>query len=257
MLGFRNIFEESLIKIEFVSNDFKLNQYSISFIWFEPYNRFEIRIKPEHIKQFGIIDICIYGDDLLISSSRITIAIGNESKNKSFFDAPFISEVFASYAREDYQFVNHMKSRYKALGIYMFKDIQDMRAGVNWEENLLLQIEKSNLFQLFWSEYSRDSKYVKFEYEKALELIFQGRKNINFIRPFCWKKPIPKIPKKLSHINFYFLNQAVEEVDKFEIEDEYIDKETNKAEQTTDLFPNSHTSPHFINFDLQVEGKLK
>lgn len=248
-----NILEKSPIKILFESSDFILSQKSIDFIWYEPINQFQVRFKAIENKIFGIIDLNIFSDDLLISYSRITIGIGKGSIQKTEINIPIISEVFASYSRQDIDIVKHFKSRYKALGIYMFIDLEDIRAGSNWENDLIERIMKSDVLQLFWSNNSKKSKYVKFEYEKGLDLILSNLKGYNFIRPIFWEKPIPKIPENLSHINFYFLKEEVEENIKIEQDIFFTQNEKIISDNTLNL---QETSLESLNFEINIDKHI-
>lgn len=232
------IYEEAKIKITLNSEEFIISQSHIEFIWFEPLNYFEIRFKVEKNTNIGSIDINIYSEDLIISYFRMTIGIGEESRKSNILEISMLSRVFASYSRKDYEFVNRMKSRYMGLGIYMFIDIQDLHSGEEWEKKLAKEIMVSDLFQLFWSIDAKKSKYVRLEYEQAIKLISNDLKSNGFIKPIYWESPPPKIPEKLSHLNFYYMRNYMEEEIKIETENKLSNltgtsnkKEINKKQE--------------------------
>ncbi|NTW84016.1 MAG: TIR domain-containing protein [Chlorobiaceae bacterium] len=86
-------------------------------------------------------------------------------------DAAWYESIFASYAREDSELVKHLKECYEALGMHMFVDLVDLLSGVEREKALVDKIDKSDLFQLFWSENARKSKYVTIEWKHALRVV--------------------------------------------------------------------------------------
>jgi hypothetical protein len=61
-------------------------------------------------------------------------------------------------------------------------------------------IDTSDIFQLFWSDRSANSFYVRQECEYAL----QHYKYKDFIRPVYWEKPMRPPPPELSQLHFFF-----------------------------------------------------
>jgi hypothetical protein len=116
------------------------------------------------------------------------------------------SSVFASYAHNDDQVVRAFAEAYRALGIEVLVDRASLRAGWDWEEELLRLIEEADLFQLFWSEAASRSPHVAEEWRHALSL--QGQKGERFIRPLYWTSPWPPPPAQLAHLHFASLDLA-------------------------------------------------
>ncbi|MEO0599440.1 MAG: toll/interleukin-1 receptor domain-containing protein, partial [Chloroflexota bacterium] len=78
--------------------------------------------------------------------------------------------------------------------------------------DLARAIDEAEIFQLFWSDNSADSKYCRFEWEYAMEHKCPDNKCESFIRPVYWRKPMPKPPKELMHLNFKFVNFNEEQI---------------------------------------------
>jgi hypothetical protein len=197
------------IKVIFSSDVFEINPEKIYIKWFEEFYKLPFRIRCIHNatnRTHGIIDVDIFADDLPIASLQLSIAISDTVKaaNTVSSDAQWIEEIFASYARGDLKIVKHLKERYKALGIYMFVDLDDLRSGAMWQRILFEKIESSDLFQLFWSNSAKKSKSVEIEWRKALELSLI--KGARFIRPLFWETPMPLVPHELSGLHFYKLD---------------------------------------------------
>jgi hypothetical protein len=130
--------------------------------------------------------------------SRVWKVPYNTGGSRIVSSSDVFRRVFASYARKDIEVVKIYESFANAIGqIECRWDLKILQAGDHWEESLLKEIEAADSFQLFWSKYAKKSKNVRKEWSYALEL-----KRDPFIRPVYWNDPIPKPPKKLSHIHF-------------------------------------------------------
>ncbi len=138
----------------------------------------------------------------------ITIGEGPGSGSAEFrtTSAGMIRDVFGSYAREDAAIVARLRAAYRALGIHLFVDTQDIDTGQPWRRYLRERIERSDLFQLFWSSAAAGSAEVEREWRQALEIGEICSPGTNFIRPVYWKKPPPTPPPDLAHLNFWYLD---------------------------------------------------
>ncbi|NTW82585.1 MAG: toll/interleukin-1 receptor domain-containing protein [Chlorobiaceae bacterium] len=202
------------VKISLESTTLRINPSELTINWYEPYNRLSFRVCPIDDNKDGYsasLDVDVFADDLPAASMRLSIAVNSEAPTEhvsaASSDATWYEKVFASYAREDLELVKHLKERYEALGMHMFIDLDDLLSGVEWEKALADKIDKSDLFQLFWSKNARKAKYVTIEWKHALRAskIKGGR----FIRPVYWDDKIPKVPKALADINFRKIKIAV------------------------------------------------
>jgi len=195
------------IRIILQSESLLTNPSEVTINWYEPYNRLPFRISPKDDNKDGYsasLDLDVIVDDLPVASLRLSIAVKTnvpvEHTKPAATDAAWYEDIFASYAREDLELVKHLKERYEALGLYMFIDLDDLRAGESWQDALFNKIDESDLFQLFWSEHARESKFVTVEWKHALSA--REVKGRRFIRPVFWKEPIPEVPEELAEINF-------------------------------------------------------
>ena len=116
-----------------------------------------------------------------------------------------IREVFGSYAHEDADIVGRFRAVYRALGIHLFVDKLDIDGGQLWKRYLELQIEKSDLFQLFWSAASAASRAVEYEWQHALKIAGK-RSPAVFLRPVYWREPHPAPPQPLAEIHFRYFD---------------------------------------------------
>lgn len=83
-------------------------------------------------------------------------------------DAKRYSFVFISYASADRSEVLDRVQMLEAVGIKYFQDLLSLDPGDRWEKKLYENIDKCDLFLLFWSQHAKDSKWVIKEAEYAL-----------------------------------------------------------------------------------------
>lgn len=112
--------------------------------------------------------------------------------------------IFCSYSHDDTAIVERVEAAYKALGIDYLRDVTTLRAGHSWNDELINLIERADIFQLFWSDHAKDSKFVAQEWQHALALIAARQKDEHFIRPVRWQEPMPDPPSELAHIHFAY-----------------------------------------------------
>ena len=122
--------------------------------------------------------------------AELVASHGTESLNRK-------PSVFVSYSSEDKAKVIVSLNAISATqpNLEIFRDEDSLRAGTEWKSELAEAIRTRDLFYLFWSEYSKASVNVQWEWEQAIE----HRKRIV---PISLVKPIPDPPKELGHIHF-------------------------------------------------------
>ena len=100
-------------------------------------------------------------------------------------------KIFASYSHKDLPIVEQFKAYADALGDDFIRDWTHLRSGEVWSEELRVLITQADVFQLFWSQNSMQSAFVREEWEYALTL-----KRLSFIRPMYWEEPMPEQPER-------------------------------------------------------------
>jgi hypothetical protein len=114
-------------------------------------------------------------------------------------------KIFVSYSRKDSEVVHRYKLAQLACGNDVFLDVDNLRAGENWQAALAEAIDASNFVQLFWSEHSASSKYCLYELDYALKTRSSAESVAGFIRPVYWQKPMPNPPDALGTLNFKYV----------------------------------------------------
>jgi len=117
--------------------------------------------------------------------------------------------VFVSYATEERRIVERVTRTYRELGIAVLIDHAFLHAGDMTGEVLRRQIERADVFQLFWSTRSSQKPWVEREWRHALTLTGPaGRKGARFIRPLVWERRPPAWPPELAALQFSRLELA-------------------------------------------------
>ncbi len=147
----------------------------------------------------GFIDISAAG--LLLAQIPVSIQVEAGEARIERRSADMISRVFASYSHKDELIVRACKEAYRALGIQLFIDKDEILGGQLWRDVLRRSIGNHDLFQLFWSQSAADSDEVGNEWKLAKE-IAPTRSN-DFIRPVYWtEEPKPQPPQELADLHF-------------------------------------------------------
>lgn len=110
-----------------------------------------------------------------------------------------------SYSRKDTEVARTYKMAQTALGNEVFLDVDNLRAGENWQAALASAIDNADIFQLFWPEHLAASNYCQYEWAYAVSFKCPHDKCRDFIRPVYWKEPLPPPPEEFSHLNFKFV----------------------------------------------------
>jgi hypothetical protein len=195
----------------------EFNPPSLSLHWNEDMERagFRFRASADLIGEPCFGEMSIYVGPLEIACLRFAIHVidpasvkeGRPSKTH-VVTARQYRHIFASYSHRDTPIVQTCVAAAKAVGDTVLIDLETLRAGEVWDKALERMIEQADVFQLFWSENAKNSKYVRKEWTYALEHS-HGKgtgeaPGAGFIRPVYWQKPLPTPPRKLKHLHFKY-----------------------------------------------------
>ncbi len=76
-------------------------------------------------------------------------------------------DVFFSYSRADTERVAPLRDALRGMGYRVFFDTQSIDPGEQWKTRLERSIQSSRTLVLCWSEHTRGSDYIAFEYSRA------------------------------------------------------------------------------------------
>src|SRR6516162_4646718 len=110
---------------------------------------------------------------------------------------------FISYASADRPEVLKRVQVIRQLGINIFQDILSLDPGNRWKLRLFEEINRCDVFMLFWSRKARASKWVLREVSYALKQQTRSPNKLPDIKPVILEgPPPPRPPKSLQHIHF-------------------------------------------------------
>ncbi len=195
---------------------------SRSFDWHDEvhYEQFIARAGPETLGSVLRGQITFFVGALILAEVNVRVQItqtllqrsGSEQNLKS--QAKPYRNIFASYSHNDTAIVEHLEKMAAVYGDRYLRDIHNLRSGENWNAGLMAMIEQADVFQVFWSNNSMHSPYVRQEWEYALRL-----NRPNFVRPTYWESPFPEDkprglpPASLRSLHFQML--PIEVVSRF------------------------------------------
>jgi TIR domain-containing protein len=118
-------------------------------------------------------------------------------------DAKRYRYAFMSYSSADRVEVLKNARLLRALGIDFFQDLLSLEAGQQFEPMLFSEIDKCDLFLLFWSKTAAASDWVIRETEHALERQAASREEAPEIKPIILDgPPVPLPPPSLGRLHF-------------------------------------------------------
>jgi hypothetical protein len=183
----------------------RFNPESLETAWYEDIQTHEFRVSADRpgVQSLGAVDVLVDGQ--MIGAIPMALRVRGPADPVSD-DGPEIGQasmferVFASYSHADKDIVDACARVYSALGIYVYIDHQLLRSGQHWRKTLKEHIERSDVFQLFWSTTASASPEVRVEWEQALAL--RSRKGEWFVRPLYWEVDLPEPPPELQQLHF-------------------------------------------------------
>ena len=152
----------------------------------------------------GTIDI--FKENLFIGQIPLSITVSSEGEPTKIakVGSRKFESAFLSYSYSDEALVLDFKEAYRSIGIEVFTASGNIHSG-KWEKLIDRLIEKSDVFQLYWSKTSRKSEGVTKEWKHALKFIDQ--RGEHFIRGCYWETPMPKLPIELSQFHLHRINE--------------------------------------------------
>lgn len=138
-------------------------------------------------------------DGIIIARLRLELEITAKPRKKGLTTATTepAHTAFASYSSADRNRVLDRVAAVRiAAGLDIFLDCLDLRPSEEWKPQLDEEIIKRDIFLLFWSEHAKESKWVTWEWQTALQ--DKGKDHMQ-IHPL---EPDVKPPEELSDLHF-------------------------------------------------------
>lgn len=184
----------------------QFNPPQITIGFFEDWHRLEFKFRalpdtPVDQAVNGSLNFTVEGVIVADIPLSVFISATAESMTMTTMTQKLYKAIFCSYSRRDTAIIERVEKAYRALGFDFLRDVQTLKSGQDWDDQLYALIDQADIFQLFWSHTARESEWVEREWRYALGL---DRDALNFIRPVYWQQPIPPVPVELGHIHFAY-----------------------------------------------------
>jgi len=189
------------------------NPEQVSLKWMEDFHRADFRFKADKSLSGdaakGSIDI--YVGPLIIGTLKFAMLFNDEEAqpvpdHEEHATMYGKDDVFISYSRKDTEVARTFKTVLEGSGFDVFLDVDDIRSGQFWGDELKRRIKRAKIFQIFWSSNYSQSENCKQEWEYALK----QNKDEGYIRPVFWQKPLtPNPPEELNKFNFKYVELKV------------------------------------------------
>lgn len=159
---------------------------------------FEVRIPEDFGDAAVLLSLRVLRDAVPIGQLRFTVSVTTAltapRPEPAGETAKRYRRAFLSYASVDRVEVIKRAQALRVAKIKFFNDLLSLEPGEEWEARLYQEIERSDLFLLFWSGAARDSAWVKKEIDHALTCAGQRRDGSPEILPVLLEGPPPPPP---------------------------------------------------------------
>jgi hypothetical protein len=116
--------------------------------------------------------------------------------------APRYRRAFLSYASPDRAEVLKRAQALRAAGVDFFNDLLSLEPGERWEQRLYGEIDRCDVFLLFWSRAARESQWVRKEIEHARDAARVTGRPAEILPIILEGPPPPPPPDALADLHF-------------------------------------------------------
>ena len=116
--------------------------------------------------------------------------------------APRYRRAFLSYASPDRAEVLKRAQALRAAGVDFFNDLLSLEPGERWEQRLYGEIDRCDVFLLFWSRAARESQWVRKEIEHARDEARVTGRPTEILPNILEGPPPPPPPDALADLHF-------------------------------------------------------
>jgi hypothetical protein len=112
----------------------------------------------------------VYSGDAVVTDLKMLLRVGDPQPQEVACEKCALRSAFISYASADRaQVVSRIQGiQLAAPDLDLFFDVENLQRGEHWEPRLYKEIEKRDLFYLFWSKNAAASPWVAKELQYAL-----------------------------------------------------------------------------------------
>ena len=152
-----------------------------------------------------LVEVNVFVDRTCIGHLPIDLPVGREAPatRTAAVRLRRPQRVFMSYNHEDLPQVIHVARALRRFGIEPFMDRLSIEGGEQWRPRLERELERCDVFMLFWSASAAKSAWVVREARRALELNGASpRRRPRIVTHLLGPPPPPEPPAGLEHLHF-------------------------------------------------------
>jgi hypothetical protein len=171
--------------------------------------QFLLSVPAEFAGRTAFVRATIMVDTIPVGSLRFAIKAVAGTQPAARYDIPPLAvknyrRAFLSYASADRAEVLKRAQALRAAGISFFQDILNLEPGDRYERELFAEIDRCDLFLLFWSSHAAKSEWVQREAAYALKRQqMTTPEETPAITPVILEgPPVPLPPESLKHLHF-------------------------------------------------------
>jgi len=116
--------------------------------------------------------------------------------------APRYRRAFLSYASSDRAEVLKRAQALRAAGVDFFNDLLSLEPGERWERRLYEEIDRCDVFLLFWSQAAKESQWVRREIDRARDAARDSGRPAEILPIILEGPPPPTPPESLASLHF-------------------------------------------------------
>lgn len=200
--GFFEVMANTTVKIVLTSRDAEIIEGEDEKEWFGKHQRFSFvaSIPEDYAKKKLLFTAYVYFNGALATKLNILADCVDGSFGEIEVERNDIKTAFISYASQDRNTVSMIVQGLKMArpDLNVFFDVESLRCGERWEDQLKTRIDTCDVLYLCWSRNAKASKWVDFEWRYAYE-----RKGVECIEPIPLEEPsLCEPPSELSEKHF-------------------------------------------------------
>lgn len=200
--GYHNVFRNSHVRVVMSSPDVEIIDGESEQIWHGKYLSFQFTasVPSDYRKEQLLFSATVYVNGIIATKLMLTLDRDGKPRRNVSVSRDDVLSAFVSYASQDRNRVaSIIQGMQKARpDMDIFFDIESLRSGQKWEDELKREIEARDVLFLCWSKFARESKWVDMEWRYAFE-----NKGEDSIEPIPIDSPdVCPPPAELSNKHF-------------------------------------------------------
>lgn len=200
--GNHKVERDSVVKVVLSSKELHIDDDTEEGVWNGKYLNFEfaVKIPSDIIEEQILLTASVYINDVPATKLKLIVDCNKNPGKNITVSRKDISSAFVSYASQDRKVVTAIvQGMEKARpDMKVFLDVDDIRSGQRWKEELEKAIDNSDVLFLCWSQFAKESAWVDFEWRYALKT--KGEEAIEPV-PIVTPDKCPP-PPELEHKHF-------------------------------------------------------